>query len=492
MKLIIKNGFTLATGMFWQIPDEGKRSINLRKLSRDTRQNMFCYVKSINTWGFCHKEELQKIKRVASMGQFIIEASKLSTAYANSIICFKFKNIGEIDEGEVLEHDLYGYIVLVNGTICPEDGEYVAKIEMVRQSVYEKATKHDIETLYLPVEVSGQFFNIFEILDDAYNNEELLKRVMFNLSETQLQNLEEFIEQNLSDNIDYSRITHDLTEIDINSLRRLIKDPMFSKQLKSHKEKNLRYLIPNIIVLPYTSDEIYWQKDKFKKNYSRAILLPISSKVLGQYKMIVGLGLVFIAGYLIYNYFIKKEAVAIKSSVKAVAIKPTAVDSYKLIKACLMENDKYFRDLGQWTLSSIKCNSLGSTFAFTSGTDTTLADFNKLIGHSGKNVRYANKIGTYMEIYRIKSHNSPFRVPPETIINNLQQAVINYGIKVTLPQNNLAKSKNSKLSKVTILSQQSPVFLYNHNVLNNIRLSQINMNFDNSNGLYNWVMQGEF
>ena len=78
MKLVSKNGFRFATGMFWQMPDEGKRLINLSKLIKDTGHDMFCQIKSIKpTWGFCRKNDLNGYKKVASLGKFIIDSSPI-------------------------------------------------------------------------------------------------------------------------------------------------------------------------------------------------------------------------------------------------------------------------------------------------------------------------------------------------------------------------------------------------------------------------------
>ncbi|MFN7094521.1 MAG: hypothetical protein ACK4M7_04070, partial [Burkholderiales bacterium] len=182
MKVLTKRGDKFAVGMFWQIPEEGKRAINFYKLVKDTRYDMFCQIKTLRpTWGFCLKAKLHGEKKVASLGKFIVESSNLSADYVNSIICYKFKQAGESDEnGKKLESDQFGYIVLLNGTICPDDGEYVAEFYAVRESIIQKAKKHEIEALYLPSEVSSRFFGIFECLEDAYANDSLLLSLMHN------------------------------------------------------------------------------------------------------------------------------------------------------------------------------------------------------------------------------------------------------------------------------------------------------------------------
>src|SRR6185437_13556009 len=263
MKLVTKNNYKFATGMFWQIPDDGKRKINLSKLVKDTKQNMFCIIRTINpTWGFCYKDEMQGEKKVASLGKFIIEASKLSASYANSIICFKFKSVGELDDdGRALDSDLYGYIVLLNGTICPDEGEYVSNFEMVRESIIQKAKKHEIETLYLPFEVALELFSIFEVLSDARHQDELLIKIIQNFGV--MQGLHDFILQELPANKSYLEITSNPLTIDLTTLYQLIEEPVFEQKLKIIKDQNLKYLIQNIFTLAHTSDEIYWQNPGF-------------------------------------------------------------------------------------------------------------------------------------------------------------------------------------------------------------------------------------
>lgn len=581
MKLITKNGLSFAAGMFWQIADEGKRSINLAKLIKDTQHNRFCYIKRIATWGFCHKDELGGQRKIASLGKFIIESSKLSNQYANCIICFKFKSFGEMDEGRILDHDLYGYIVLLNGTICPDEGEYVAKIEMVVQSIYEIASKYDIETLYLPVEVSSQFLNVFEILSDSYSDKELLTKIMLNLSKQQVRDLEDFITANFYDDKGYIEVIHNILLtmnlstrlntgnindanklnitsgykhvrsidgkcadattahfVDIEKVCSLIREAAFEKCLKSkmvRTEKSLNYLIPNIIILPYTSDEIYWSNANFKKNHAKSLIYPILNKTLKKYKIALSLSLIVVLGYLIFQYFVEDKSVKVRRNIKAATLYPSLVSPKQLISACLLNKDKYFKDLGQWTLLSLKCNSLGSVFTFSSAIDTTLANFTDLIDEdlSGKNsrdkvrVHYANKIGVYTEDFknvlpnqnglllsqgiarnnvknslstpnRMLNNSMPkFKAEQEAIINRLQQAVISYSIKTVLPsiKNGLLGQQHKKtgqLIKFKIISRQSPLFLYKVHVLDDMYLREISMTFDQNSGSYEWIIQGEF
>ena len=493
MKLVKKNDYVFATGMFWQIPDEGKRFLSISKLTKDTKNNMFCHIKVINTWGFCRKEELNKEKKVASFGKYIIEASGLSTEYSNSIICFKFKNAGEIaDDGKQLECDLYGYIVLLNGTICPDEGEYVAKIDMVRTSIYEKAAKHDIETLYLPVEVSSQFFDIFEILVDANNNEELLLYVMANLTKLQHSELKEFISESYPNSRGFMGLLNNQVGVDIGHLRELIKTPLFEKKLRSTKEKNLKYLIPNILILPYISDEIYWEPEKLKKNFNKCLIESTSARKVKNYKIAGAAIIVGVLAYIAYTVFLDEEQIIQKPVQKVVIPKAVAADPQKLITACLAGNDSYFSDLGKWRLVSVKCNSLGAAYTFNSHTEATLSDFANLIGKNDNSIKFSNMVGTYTEKYNISSFGtSKNPVRKETILSNLQQSGIDYGVKITTPQS-AGQKKLNPIIKYSIASRQSPVFLYNHHVLDNLKINEISMSLDNNTGFYNWTIQGEF
>lgn len=49
-KIVTKNGYKFVSGMFWQIPDEGKRALNLSKLTKDTKHNMFCQIRNYKAY----------------------------------------------------------------------------------------------------------------------------------------------------------------------------------------------------------------------------------------------------------------------------------------------------------------------------------------------------------------------------------------------------------------------------------------------------------
>jgi hypothetical protein len=484
MKLVTKHGYVFATGMFWQIADEGKRSINLSKLVKDTKHDMYCNIKILNTWGFCRKDELGFNRKVASLGKFIIEASGLSTEYANSIICFKFKSAGEVDEnGKTLASDLYGYIVLLNGTICPDEGEYVEKIEMVKSSIYEQANKHNIEMLYLPIEVSGQFLNIFEILAEAHGNDKLLLDIMQNITKSQMIELQDFTSQSFPNDFKYSNLLTNPLDINLHALKELIKHSLFEKKLRVAKDKNLQYLIPNILILSYTSDEIFWSAEKLKKYFAKSLITPIAKRKLNSYKITAAV--VVLLAYTLYS--LHNDNLPIPQQIPKKTIPQlVSTDPLQIITVCLTNHDNYFRNLGIWTLSSLKCNSLGGVYTFNSAIDTTIIEFSKLIGQNDSSIKFANRVGIYSQSFRLPAATIK-HVAREVVLSNLQQAVINYGIKISIPE-----APNHQANKYTITANQSPVFLYQHHIFDNLKISEIVMTFDKNSGFYIWIIRGEF
>ncbi|MCC2624347.1 MAG: hypothetical protein K0R14_220 [Burkholderiales bacterium] len=492
MKLVTKNKNKFAAGMFWQVPDEGKRNINLARLIKDTKYNMMCQIKTIKpTWGFCRKDELQGEKKVASLGKFIIEASKLSASYANSIICFKFKSAGEEDDdGRILMADLYGYIVLLNGTICPDEGEYVASFELVRESIISQAKKYEIEVLYLPLDVSIKFFSVFENLIDAYNNDELLTQIMQNLTSGQRLELESLINNELGRK-GYKHLLNTLEPVNLGLLRNFMDEDEFDQKLKANKESNLKYLIPTVLTLPLSSDEIYWANNKYKQFYQSALIESISKKTSKKYKAgaLLVLGGVFM--YLIYKVFIYKEPEIIRPSSAPVVPHAVAVIPIQLINACLVSNDKFFSNLKNWTLIGIKCDSLGATLTFNSDADTTIGEFSELIG-SKDNVTLIGRTGTYVIKYKINTMSGRMSLNKEQILNSLQQSAINNSLQLNVQQSNAAMNNKSAVTRFSIIAKQSPVYLINNGILDNVRLKEINGTFDKASGFYNWTLQGEF
>lgn len=488
-KIVTKNGYKFASGMFWQIPDEGKRALNLSKLIKDTRHNMFCQIRSIKpTWGFCRRDDLHGEKKVASLGKFIIDTSKLSANYANSIICYKFKNAGEIDDdGKALNQDLYGYIVLLNGTICPDEGEYVAEFAAVRESIIEKASRHEVEALYLPSDVAAKFFSIFEILVEAYANEALLIHLMQNLSVQQRADLDKLIldEFGQSAYISLTQSVFDSTNISL--LQRLILEPVFEHKHKGLKERQLKFIINNIYTLNFTSDDVYWNNPKFKANYKQALVKPISRDSNQKVKLLLLLCLLIFTIYLSYSTFFVQEQIVEQSIVQAPPPVAQAVNPQLLIDKCLAANDRFFKDLGVWTLVSLKCNSLGASLTFNSEREMTLTDFTHLV-NDARNTTQSGKSAIYSPKYQIlnKGIINKNHLATDQITSQLQQAAINYNYTLTL------STPIDNVHKFSISSLLSPVFLLKHGVLDNVLIREINMSFNQNDGFYTWTVEGEY
>ncbi len=435
VKIVTKNGYKFVSGMFWQIPDEGKRALNLSKLIKDTKHNMFCHIKSIKpTWGFCRHDDLHGEKKIASLGKFIIDTSKLSANYANSIICYKFKNAGEVDDdGKTLNEDLYGYIVLLNGTICPDEGEYVAEFAAVRESIIQKATRHEIEALYLPSDVAAKFFSVFEILVEAYPNEDLLIHLMQHLSTVQKDALAKLIANEFAQS-SYTSLTQSVFDLsNIPLLRKLIIEPAFERMHRNEKEGELKFIINNIYTLNFTSDDVYWNSSKFKANYKQALLKSISRNSNQKFKLLVLLLLMLFTAYFSYSTFVTQEQITEPIRVEAPPLAPQAVNPQLLIDKCLGGNDRFFKDLGTWTLMALKCNSLDASLTFNSEREMTLADFTHLVNDT-RNTSQRGKSATYLQKYQILSTSviSKSHLNIDQITNQLQQNAINYNFSLTL------------------------------------------------------------
>ena len=486
MKLITKNGHKFISGMLWQIPDEGKKRINLKKLAKDTGSSMYCQLQQIRpTWGFCRKTVLQGEKNVASLGKFIIEASKLNSEYANSIICYKFKDEGELGEaGEVLKARLYGYIILLNRTICPDEGEYVAEFEAVYESIINKAKLYPIDTLYLPLDSSSRFFNLYERLDDAYSNEQLLINILNNASMIELKQLKSFISDKLpSYNLEPFH-AEQFSLADVLWVRQIIKSPEFTQKIKSSKDKIIKYLIPNIYHLPFTSDEVYWNNTNFRYNVNKSKLKEFNNSSVIKFKFILLLILLTFCSYLIYDLVVEKPSVIQPKMSPKVIPRPVTVNPGQLISICLTRNDHYFKDLNPWMLTALKCNSLGNTLIFTASNEQTLADFIHLTNTS-RNVSLNGRTAILKQ-----TNNLPLRhlIKPnqQDVLQRLQQAGVFYHFKLTT----LPASINP--TKFVLTSELSPLFLEQHAVFADVALSEINMTLDSGSGLYTWTIQGEF
>ena len=527
MKLLEKNGLNYLTGMFWQIPDEGKRSLNISKLIKETKMNFSCKTKKIKpTFGFCTKDDIgDKKKKVASLAQYIVECSNVSAGTPDSIICFKFKDAGELDEiKQPLEQALYGYVVFMNGTICPDDGEYVSDITMLRIAILKKLKKHDIKILHLPFDVVTELLNIYEQLSVSFEDDETLLSLIFNSSFKNIEPLIELIKsdplleqkfnglfksrakirfQTIEDSFDEKEFEERNAETGLiehyqqyvpytqyvgkseeaMTIRRLIKEPKFIQEMTNTRQTrdDLTIIAEQIYAFPINSDEIYWNNPKLKSNYARSLIKPLNSFKGKAIRHGVLAGVLLAAG-VTANYLTSKPDIVDDNSVEeAKPIVPTAVSPEQLIKACIISNDKYFGANG-FVLKSIKCNSMGLTLTFDIPDNTTLSDFIAFAG-GNKSALLNGKVGTINKQFLLQPGLTKL-VARDVVISKLQNAALNYSMTVSLPTDATTKT-------FTINSKLSPVFLFNHGILSNVKLSDISMALDATTGSYNWTIQGE-
>lgn len=508
MKILTKSGFNFAVGMFWQIPDYARKTVNLSKVLKDTGNDMYCQISNLNaTAGFCSKGSLHGSNNVASLGKFIIEAAKLTAAYSASIICYKFKHVGELDEdGNFLKDDLFGYLVLLNGTICPIDGEYVGEFDLVRNSIIEQAKLYPIDTLYLPIDVAARFLNIFERLEYAYHTDEpdeLLSAIMQNASIQQLESLlllskdgEENTFNELINYIERRIAKNDVfaLELDLSLLKKLINSEIFRAKIRDNvqTDNNIRYLVASILQVPLSSDEIFWHS-KLKQIHAKCLLHSIISTKKRLYKILIGLSVLAVFAYSGYEYFFDSMVIINKKAIPAKAhLQPQLLPSNQLIDLCFENGrDRLFKDTGNWNLSAMKCNSLGVEYQFKAVSGGTLNDLVLMIGTTtGVNVVGVN--GKYTQKFSISHVLQPRLYVANILVTNvLEQGASDYQYKLKiLPE----KSVNTKaaMTKFSITADVSPVFLFRHGVLENVRLEEILMKLNNNTGTYTWTIQGVF
>lgn len=504
MKILTKNGFKFAVGMFWQIPDYARKTVNLGKVYKDTGNDMFCQISNLNqTVGFCSKTSIQGEKNVASLGKFIIESAKLTSDYAASIICYKFKSKGEIDdEGKQLQEDLFGYLVLLNGTICPIDGEYVGEFELVRNSIVDQAKLYPVNTLYLPIDVADRFLNIFERLEYAYHTDEpndLLIAIMRHANFKQLESLYELI--NIS-NTTVPDLTNYLEkrikgaglstfddELNLNSLKKIINSEAFRLKIRDNVqiENNIRYLVASILQVPLSSDEIFWN-NKLRQNHNKCRLYSIMGNRKKLYLLLIGVIVLGLSSYGIYDSFFKVDVIAKTLPVSHHNLVEKELSGPTLIQLCFGNgSDKFFGDLGSWTLIAMKCSSLGAEYQFKSFKPMTEIDLSNALGvKSGVSVN-AN-MGKYTKQFNnIRDLGTFNKVSRDLILSGLQQNASDYNYKLQINS-----SKDSKISKFKISSSVSPLFLLQHGVLDKVKLKEINMKLNNSTSTYAWDIQGEY
>ena len=176
-------------------------------------------------------------------------------------------------------------MVLLNGTICPDEGEYVSGFAAIKESIIQKASQHEIEALYLPLDVSNRFFSIYEILTEAYDNDLLLIELIQNLTSSNIISLTELI--NVLPQEYKLILKKPFNQDGLLQLKKLIKHSTFEKVYKANRDKELKFIINNIYTTSFTSDYAYWNSPKFKTKYKQALILPLSHHSYKKIKLIL-------------------------------------------------------------------------------------------------------------------------------------------------------------------------------------------------------------
>lgn len=470
MFIFEKSGCFFLSGMFWQIPDLYKKNINLQKMLANTNLNMYCFTKKIvPTWGFCNKKIIEankKIKKIASLGLYIVECSNVSANTPNSIIAYKFND------------NLFGFIVFLNGTICPDDGEFVSDLESIRINIVKKFRKYDLKDLYLPFDVAIELFNFFERLSISMSiNTELSLKILNTATIKELHEFKTFIKGSFELR-KYENLFGEISSKDkIKLVSSLVTEALFLEKLRTLRASNddLFILPENIFIAENTSDEIYWTDKQLKSNYRKAILNDITSFKSDIVKLSIAVILIAISIYwFYYNKFSNYgQAVNIVEIPKAIP-----VDPFLLISNCLINNDKYFSHIEGLTLNELRCDSLGYTLTFKYDNKFEKKDLIQLVGNP--NVIFNNGVAKYHFNFNLVSQSHIVLIKSKAI-SYLEEFARSYDIQISIQPN-----------IYIINSILSPVYLYQKKGFIFGNLSEINMKLNEQNGTYVWNIKGTF
>ena len=185
MTLLIKNSYNFVANIFWQIADDKKTIPNFKLIQQSTKHDMLCHIKTkTHSWGFCKKQELLMPQKTASLAKFIINMSNIEK-YDNCIVCYKvgYNEADEKRETALEQHinnpkieaamqtELYAYVMLLNGTICPDMGECVGDFDTIYSLLVQMAKKYEVEYIYFTFDIASLFFNIFELFNYAKHHD---------------------------------------------------------------------------------------------------------------------------------------------------------------------------------------------------------------------------------------------------------------------------------------------------------------------------------
>lgn len=152
MKHYQRDGIDFVTDLVWQHPIPGEK-FNLKKYREDCAFDFYCKTNKLgNTYGFGRypRDEdgkiILKLKKPVSLGLYIIESVDIEAEKdVNLFVCFCFDNSLDIPS--------YGYVFIYNGTILPEDGEFIGSLDEVKARIKQLTKLYNGKAAFVPDDV---------------------------------------------------------------------------------------------------------------------------------------------------------------------------------------------------------------------------------------------------------------------------------------------------------------------------------------------------
>ncbi len=301
-------------------------------------------------------------------------------------------------------------------------------------------------------------------------------------------------------------------------------------QIQAKKDNLFSYLITNLVIIPYTSDELYWKSNKFTEKFNQSLMLPIHKRSSYKYNIMLLLATIVLLYILAESYFSDQSLMNnilnfntiyynnhnknnnhnTITSQELTIPKSEAVVPQKLITNCLIQYDLFFSKFNNWTLTSIRCDSLSLEFNFMPNNLNNLNVDNfiqQLKSITTKNINYtdksnkhyngkiifSNNLLKYQDNYNLNYYNhlkTSAKLTKYEVVNQLQQFANQYNFKLNIPHS-LGDKVEYKKIKFIIESTQSPFYLMKVHVFDNLLLNNISMHIVENNGFYLWKTQGE-
>lgn len=152
MKHYRKNGLDFVTDLVWQKQSENNK-ISLKLFREDCKFDFYCKSSSLNSYGFGRLIRdskgipIFKTKNLLSLGAYITESVE-TDKNINLFICFCFDNNKDADVDPT-----YGYVFLYQGSILPEDGEYIGSLDEVKARIKSLSKLYKARAAFIPDDV---------------------------------------------------------------------------------------------------------------------------------------------------------------------------------------------------------------------------------------------------------------------------------------------------------------------------------------------------